>query len=364
MPRDGRSRLLPCETLWGRCERREGPPRLRRFGEATYLPFRLDEGADQAAGDRPWGLYARDGNRLGEGRDPAPGEALPDAEPVPAEPLLYIGRLAFHYGHFIVNTLPHLWPLVGWRGPRPRLLCHAPRVSWAGFDFLPAILARLGYGIDDLVTFERPVRLADVLVPDPALVEQEAVHPVFADLCRAIGDGLWEPGAVDGVSRPAYLAKTRLSAGITRLVNEGEIAGELERRGVEIVHPEALDFAAQVRLLSTRRIVLGTVGSAFHSTAFAAPGRRLVGLNWQPALNANFPLIDGLNGTRARYYHAAATRYPERGAFEVAWEVPDPRGLACALLERAERLDRGEPEPGSRSGRFGLRGILNRLRAS
>lgn len=354
-PKATRRRLLPCGTLWGRCERREGLPSLRRFGRTTYLPFRLDGG--------PWGLYARDGSRLGEGREPAPGDALPEAEPAPAEPLLYIGRIAFHYGHFIVNTLPHLWPLVGWKGPRPRLLCHAPREGWTGFDFLPAVLARLGYGLDDLVTFEAPVRLGDVLVPDPALIEQAAVHPVFGDLCRAVGAGLWQPEAVDSEARPAYLAKTRLSAGITRLVNEAGIAEELERLGVEIVHPEALDFAAQVRLLSTRRIVLGTVGSAFHSSAFAAPGRRLVGLNWQPALNANFPLIDGLNGTRARYYHALGTGYPERGAFEVAWEVPDPRGLAHDLLRCAERLDRGEPEPGPRRGLDRLRGALRRLSA-
>ena len=50
------------------------------------------------------------------------------------------------------------------------------------------------------------------------------------------------------------------------------------------------------RLLSERRIVLGTAGSAFHTAIFAAPGRRILGLNWAPHLNANFPLLDAQNG--------------------------------------------------------------------
>lgn len=349
MVRPARGGLLPCRTLWGTCERHETLPRLRRFGRVDFYPIRTDG---------PWGLFARDGRRLGVGHEPVAGEALPEPEPVETGPLLFIGRLALHYGHFVINTLPHLWPLAGWTGRRPKLLCHAAPGSWNGTPFLAALLERLGYGLDDLVTFDRPVRLADVLVPDPALHEQASVHAVFGDLCRRVGEGFWNPAEVDSVVRPAYLAKTRLASGITRLVNEGEIADELDRRGVEIVHPETLDFAAQVRLLSTRRIVLGTVGSAFHTTVFAAPGRRLVGLNWQPALNANFPLLDGLNESRARYYHAHSTRYREPGAFEVSWEVPDPRGIARELLERAERLDRGEPD--ARRSPWRLRGPWSR----
>ncbi|SFL29560.1 glycosyltransferase family 61 protein [Methylorubrum salsuginis] len=327
-----RPRLRPCGTLWGTCERHDTLPGWRRLARADFHPL---------AGEAPWGLFARDGSLLGGGRPPAPGLRLAEPEPVAAGPLLYVGLLALHYGHFLINTLPHLWPLVGWTGARPKLLCHAWPGSWDRAPFLNDILGRLGYGLDDLVTFERPVRLADVLVPEPALREQAGVHAVYGDLCRGIGEGFWRPDEVDTVARPAYLAKTRLTAGITRLVNEEEIADELERCGVDIVHPETLDLPAQVRLLSSRRVILGTVGSAFHTTVFAAPGRRLVGLNWQPALNANFALLDGLNRSQARYFHAPGTLYPDRGAFEVAWAVPDPRGIAREMLARAEELDRG-----------------------
>ncbi|MFG5117393.1 glycosyltransferase family 61 protein [Methylorubrum sp. POS3] len=351
MARPARGRLQPCRTLWGTCERVEALPRLRRYGRVDFHPVRTDG---------PWGLFGRDGRCLGAGRAPVAGESLTEPDQVETGPLLFIGLLALHYGHFVVNTLPHLWPLVGWTGPRPKLLCHAEPGSWHRAPFLKRILERLGYRLDDLVTFDRPVRLSDVLVPDPALHEQTRVHTVYGDLCRMVGEGFWAASEADSVSRPVYLAKTRLTSGVTRLVNEIEIADELDRHGVEIVTPETLDFGAQIRLMSSRRVLLGTVGSAFHGSVFAAPGRRLVGLNWQPALNANFPLLDGLNGTQGRYYHAPGTVLREPGAFEVSWEVPDPRGLARDLLERAERLDRGEPDPRTGIWQRRIRGFRSR----
>lgn len=332
------ARLLPCTSLWGTADWVETDPASRRLPEATYLPY---------SADAPWGLFA-DGCRLGEGgRDPALGEAEP-ARPASVEegPFLFIGPLATHYGHFLVYTLPRLWPLATWQGPLPRLLCNPPRSRplLEGLEFLNAILARFGLGSSDIVAFDRPVRVRDVIVPEPSLREQDAVHAVFADLCREIGRPFRQGVAVDAVTRPLYLSKTRLTAGVARIANEDAIVEELDRRGVEIAYPETLAFADQVRLFSARRVVMGAVGSAFHTAAFAAPGRRIVGLNWQLALNANFALLDSVNRARARYYHPHGTLYEPAHGWEVSWQVADPRGVATALLEKAERLDRDEPD--------------------
>jgi len=339
------SRLLRCETLWGTCDEIAGPPGLGRLAGATYLPYRPD-GA--------WGLFGEGGRLTGSGRDPANGEGVPAGEPVDLGPALYLGPLVTHYGHFLINTLPRLWPLAG-DGPRPRLVCHRyePPGAWDRLEFLGAILGRLGYRIEEVESFDRPVRIAELIVPEPALREQASIHAAFGALCRGIGRPFWDAAEVDREARPVWLSKTRLAQGIARIVNEADLEAELERRGVEIVAPETLDFAGQVRLLSRRDIVMGSVGSAFHTTAFAAPGRRLVGLNWQPALNANFALLDRVSGARARYYHDQGTRYREPGAdaagqaaWQVAWTLPDPRGTAAALLRRAERLARDRPDPG------------------
>lgn len=353
------SGLVRCDTLWGTCDRIAGMPGLRRVSGAVYLPYRPD-GA--------WGLFGEEGRLTETGRDPTPGddpghgpghgqgEGAPEPEPVDLGPALYLGPLITHYGHFLINTLPRLWPLAtdsGARGgPRLRLVCHRfePPGAWDGLEFLAAILGGLGYRIDQVESFERPVRIAELIVPEPALVEQAAVHDVFGQLCRRIGRPFWDEAQVDTQERPVWLSKTGLGQGIARIVNEAELEHELARRGVEIVSPEASSFADQVRLISRRRIVMGSAGSAFHTTAFAAPGRRVVGLNWQLALNANFALVDRVSGTDARYYHWHGTRYRtgavQDTSWQVAWTLPDPRAAATGLLARAERLARGRPDPG------------------
>ncbi len=327
------ARLHRCTSLWGTSEWIAAAPGLRRFTDAVYRP---------RSSEAPWGLFA-EGRRIDDGSADA-GPAV--AETIADGPFLYVGALATHYGHFLINTLPRFWPLAAWQGPPPRILCHGPgpREGWAGLPFLAAILGRLGLDTADIVTFDRAVTVRDVMVPEPALIEQAAVHAVFADLCDTIGRPLWQDVAVDAVTRPLYLSKTRLRAGVAHVTNEAEIVAHLERRGVEIAFPETLAFADQVRLLSGRRVVMGTLGSAFHTTAFAAPGRRLVGLNWQHAVNANFALLDRVNGAQARYYHPHGTLYEEADGWHLAWTVADPRGVAETLLRRAEWLDRDEPD--------------------
>ena len=146
---------------------------------------------------------------------------------------------------------------------------------------------------------------------------------------------VWDADRVDTEIRPVYLSKSRLALGVSRLRNEDALCAALARRGVDIAFPETLGLPALVRLLSERRIVLVTTGSAFHTAAFAAPGRRIVGLNWAPHLNANFPLLDGLNGTRGRYYHPAGSEAGPDDGFHFGWSVPDPEGVAEELVRRA-----------------------------
>ena len=327
------ARLIRCTGLWGTNDRIADDPPRRRLAEAVYRPWSIDP---------LWGLFA-EGRRIGDGLpDPSPRAA----ETVHEGPFLYIGPLVTHYGHFLVNTLPMLWPLLSWSGPRPRILCHMPggRSVLDRLPFVAPILDGLGLGVADLVAFDEPVRVTEVVLPQPALREQAAVHDVFATLCRQIGRPLWRDVAVDGARRPVYLSKTRLTSGVACAVNEQAIVDELDRRGVDIAFPETLSLAEQVRLLSHRRIVMGTVGSAFHTVAFAAPGRRLVGLNWQPSLNANFALIDACNAARARYYFPHGTAYEAQPGWELAWSVADPRGVADALRRRADWLARDEPD--------------------
>ena len=360
-------RLLRCRVLWGTSDIVDGLPELRTVRDAIYLP---------RAPGAPWGLFGPDGERLGEAGDVPAGSDLSavlagSIETAPDEPYLYLGPMVLHYGHFVTDVLSRLWPLVASPDEPVRLLCHRlePPGVWRETGFLPEIVARLGHGLDDIAAFDRPVRLRRVAVPAPSFRGMSHAHAVYGDLCRHVGRPFWSQTEVDTVETPVYLSKARLPGGLTHAVNDGELADELARRGVDVVHPERLSFAEQVALFARRTIVLGTIGSAFHTSLFSAPRRRIVGLNFAEHLNSNFGIFDRLNGNAAFYYFQARPEYVGEPGFDMSWVLRDPAGIAAELLDRIADLDRLEDRDradeawraraarlyGTRAGRLRLR---------
>lgn len=361
--------LRRCTEVEGTCEIHDAPPDVRVHADLLYVP--VEYGA-------LWGLYAG-GVRIDR---PAPldaDEARQVADLRAEAPRIdgrfhYLGDVVEHFGHFVVGSLSRLWALP--EGAGTRLLYHGAqdgeRLGARGF--LEPMLASLGLGLEALQRFRTPVRLAEVVVAERAFRENRSASRAYDTLCKAIGRPWLEGVAVDGDPRPAYLSKLKLPPGsLHKLENEAALVRELERRGVDIVFPEDLDLRAQVRLFAERRHVLGLNGSALHVSLFAAPGRRILGLNWCRYLNANLLLFDALNGNRAHYYYADGVTWVRNDAyaaerdFFLRWSLPDPARAAAALVERARdfdgiaALDAGQESLGGRlvrSARAGLRRLL------
>ncbi len=104
---------------------------------------------------------------------------------------------------------------------------------------------------------------------------------------------------------PVYISKTQLHDGATyRLVNEQAIEAVFEARGIRIMYPERLTVPEQIALLASASTIVGTVGSAFHTTLFCGRPKRTIGLAYDRAINANHALFDKLSGNQALYVHA------------------------------------------------------------
>ncbi|MFH6784333.1 MULTISPECIES: glycosyltransferase family 61 protein [Methylobacterium] len=334
---------------------------MRTIENALYLPHSAARGQPSALFDAARRFVPSSVDIRGTGDTPSwqrtdwPAEwaaGLPaDVPEAPEETYLFLGGAHLHYGHFLVTTLPRFWPLIQGRGgvttpsPTPSpILCYAPahEALWQPYRFAIDILGLLGVNVRDIHAFEGPRRLRRVVVPEPAFREEAFAHTVFRDLCLTIGAGCYDPGEVDADARPVYLAKTRLAGGVRRFANEDEVTEILAREGVEILHPEAMGFAEQVRLFARRRMVAGSLGSALHTALFAPPGRRVVALSPGPQVNPTFLLVDALCGNTVAYLHQPGTAETEPGAFGSQQRLPDPRAAAEGLLRRMERLAAGE----------------------
>lgn len=329
-------RLRRCRSVWGDYEQRDALPQTRFVEDAIYLP-EDDDGT--------WGLFA------GGERVYYTGRGIPQTlfdgtfekiECAPDGPYLYVGLFVLHYGHFLIETLSHFWPLLCEQEARPKILCHRLKTRPEGPEHaaLYEMLAGLGVHREDVISFDRPVRVKHVVSAEAAFYERSYVHSVFGDVCRQIGQRHWKSDKSDTVSRPLYLSKTKLRSGVSQLLNEKRIEAELDRLGADIAFPEELTFGEQVNLISSYKYILGPTTSAFHTAAFAAPGRRIIGLNWSPQINSNYLLFDRLNDTRSYYYCAFKTAYSEAIGFGVGWSVPDPERIARELFQRVEIFDR------------------------
>jgi capsular polysaccharide biosynthesis protein len=272
-------------------------------------------------GDPKWGVYFTDGRlvdaaayrRLQTRVLVGQSETLgPMTEPLPRINGTYIygGPIIPHYGHFLTAALPRFWHILRHGPPDVPILCHSIErpEAWFSRPYVSAILGRLGLTAANFAHFREPVRIACLRVPRPAFEEQHFAHDVFGELARSIGRA-FTAGA--GQTGPIYVSKTQLGGGSTyRLVNEQTIEARFEARGIRIMYPERQTLAEQVALLDAASTIVGTVGSAFHTTLFCGRPKRIIGLAYDRAINANYALIDKLTGNQALYVHAPTAIVP------------------------------------------------------
>ena len=324
----------------GTCRILGGPPAIERHGPVYYLPHR-EEGN--------WGLFDADDApvELAVERgfeDMVPLRQIPVSTTrfAAVEPRLpatceyvYGGRFVHHFGHFLIETLARFWPFRDGFAPGQKVVMHGDGDpdAWFALRHVRELFGALGLRREDIVHADTPFRIDSILVTEPAFRPQAQAYPDFVRLCHRLGERLAgsAPPPVRS-SQPVYLTKSGLASGVARWQNEAGLEEALRRRGFAIVHPQDLPLAEHLRLYQSREAVCGVIGSAHHVSLFAPPQARFVLLSPE-RLNANFFLIDDLNGNDSAYYYADGTHnVPHTGApFIVERVLPDPERVAAAL---------------------------------
>jgi hypothetical protein len=251
---------------------------------------------------------------------------------------VFLGSLTGHYGHFITGSLARIWAVEKFdrRTTKFVLLNHGALATPLAIPWIRDLLAAFDLGEGDLVNFPGPTRFREIAVPAPAFEEGNFAHKVFGRVCGQAGEKLAGSPAPGG--RPVFLTKMHLSGGVSRFRNEDALCHHLAAAGFEIVAPERLTVAEQVRLFVDRPIVAGIAGSALH-TAIFAPGRLKFELHPEPERLTNQLLLDGAQGGRTialfppgRIRHESASP-----GFSTDYSLPDPARIAADLIEATGR---------------------------
>jgi len=338
--------LVPCTPNTVQGELRAADPAIEVHEDVLYNPVQ-----DHLWHDDPmWGTYGPSGHlidaaayyrgpgKVTVGQSPWVDRSAFPAVDAPDETYIYGGTLIEHFGHFLLSSLSRFWPfaddaLRASLGPH-RILCHGVfgPDHWWGFDYMRATLLALGIPHGRLVRFPHPVRVRRLIVPRPSFEEHSFVHAAYPRLTRHVGARLG-PAAPSG-SGPAYLSRVAYPRITQGFDNEAELEAVLAALGVEVIRPEVLPLADQSAVFARRRVVLGTISSAFHAAVLAPRAGTMILLSPTHIPGPNFALLDRAFGLDAHYLHPPCTLLGmgEGGRMGSRFRLDDPAGTARELL--------------------------------
>jgi hypothetical protein len=275
--------------------------------------------------------------RIGKGRAAA-------VQPV-AGRLFWCGPICRHFGHQIADFSGRV--LLSSLDPRPgRLLWHA--VDGASSvaelsEWQQTLLAHLNPGEKEILLMQGPIRAERlVVIPQQTRLRAAPTPAHLAALTRRQRAIRPVPAAP-----VVYLSRSKFSPCEDAVTLKGAVAGEasfermLSEQGVQVVHPERMALADQVRLYRSAPALIVAEGSAQHGLELLGfdAGKRVLVICRRPplpamdyALRARFPL--------ARFVNAVRTSWCREGGLHwTALAVVDWTVISDALVPLGLRLD-------------------------
>ncbi|OYX31033.1 MAG: hypothetical protein B7Y99_11120 [Caulobacterales bacterium 32-69-10] len=270
--------------------------------------------------------------------------AIPEATLEVREPVLFLGSIFVHYGHFLTDSLARAWALAQ-VGPEVKVVFAPARRLADCPPFVAQTLAALGVGPERVIQSDAPLLLRRVIAPQPLIQWDRRVRAGFDAPHRAAADRL-AAGAV-AEARPVYLSRRRLGRGFRQVLGEDAVEQRLEREGYAVVHPQTLSLGDQIALFEAAPTIVAAEGSAMHTLLFRRSERPLRQgfLTWS-RFNGRFLLQDALKPVDSLYMRCL-DEVGEAGprSSEQSFRIDPER--AMDLLSSAGFLRRPRPSTGS-----------------
>jgi capsular polysaccharide biosynthesis protein len=222
-----------------------------------------------------------------------------DRCPVFIKEAVFIHSFGYHhYGHFLTEQIAKLWYLE--KSDLPVIFHNnIPKKTtqlFQSFQQLPPyqkfFLSKLNnFEPNRMVFASKQIKLERVILPEASFVIRHSAHSVHRELCQKIARQICTTHKNDKV---IYLSRSKLHHAKRQVQGENELEVMLRNQGVEVIYPETLNLAEQIKLINNVKTIIGSVGSALHTLLFALfPHSKVITLS-NTTLNTNFQLIDEL----------------------------------------------------------------------
>lgn len=217
---------------------------------------------------------------------------------------LYGGHWIQHFGHFFTETVTTLWP----RGLEvDGIVFHSYMSRFRGVAaWQTALMDLTEYaGVPVEIIEADPLRVERLVLPTRGVVVNGWADPGAVDVWRRMaqkaGQGAGQHGDLDTGGPRLFLSRTAFNTAKRAAGRSVRTDAERDERldalfaaaGFDIVAPEDLDVAAQVRLAAGASVLAGSAGTALHLAAFAPTGVRVIELgdNRSPGVQVPHQLV-------------------------------------------------------------------------
>ncbi|NUU33383.1 glycosyltransferase 61 family protein [Arthrobacter sp. C9C5] len=187
---------------------------------------------------------------------------------------LYAGSWMHGFGHFLVETLPTLWPLFESGAEFDGIVAHrfnSPRTYDWQFEIL-----RLLTDAEVRVVLDSPAVASQLTVATRPYHYQREISAVADKVWTAVSEA-----AGGAIAAPVYLSRTLFhkeqGARSGREFANSEAVDDLFREhGFDVLFPETMSVTEQIRAARSAPILAGQSGSALHLSVFQQPGGRVL----------------------------------------------------------------------------------------
>jgi len=285
----------------------QGAPEIRVFNDVIYMP--------QYAC-----LYTSDGLRIedscrfqGRGRRTLITDA-PETIDVTldraslkrvSQKTIYAGVFNEHYGHFLLEDIARLWYAA--KNQDLPILCHGLTArKTLKKTFLDTFFELVNLDRRRFITFKHPVLLNEVIIPYPSFSIRSEGFEVHKIIPENVANRVLQTCVQKTTNQPVYLSRSKLNRKFRQITNEDKLEILLREKGFLICYPEKLSLQEQIQLVNKHEVIIGSLGSAFHSILFDVSSTRnsvCFGLKEQ-FINSNYFIIDAIKSVNATYIAA------------------------------------------------------------
>lgn len=222
------------------------------------------------------------------------------------EPVLYVGDFEmFHYGHFLIEGLAHIWPTFKnknikffYLGTPWWIKDYRLRKKYA---FIDEFMNSLGTNKNNFFFSDVDLLFKNIYIPDPSFILNTQVNiehrKIFEKSFRH-----FFPKKMKSRKGAAYLSRSKFYSGNRRIVGEEKLVDILKSHGFEIIYPETLSLKEQIKIFNSFKCIAACFGSAIHTQLFSFnPGLNMFVITAEKTHINTAKIVDKITCTQSYY---------------------------------------------------------------